>query len=679
MAIGLDFETWCELDLTEVGLDNYVNHPSFRPILASVKSPLSTRVHRYNLFYTGEQRRFREWFENPYAIVWAHNAGFERAVLRASFGLTPHVVDSAVVASAMGAGRKLEAAAPQLLGIDKMEEGRHLMKKFSMGPKPPGPEDFDTKDWDLYGQYCDRDAELSFAIGTQFPDEQYGELLTADMNERGWPVDMTSVDRLLYMVEENKAEALAKFREKHDPDGKLNLSSFPQLKQWCLDRKIRARSFDKDNVAKMITRITQRLETKGPDEGLEAVLDLLQTKVALGGASVEKLPTIKRLTSTRDSRLRDSYLHLGASQTHRTTGRGVQMQNLHRLTEDLVKDFAELDDPTVRWTNEEIAANLRQLFTSSHPEGFLLVGDFSSVESRGLAYLAGEEWKLQAYREGKDLYKVMATKMNPGLAYEAVTKPQRQNGKVGELSCGYNAGGQAVRDFAEKMGTIFTLDEATKIVTDWRESCPNTVQLWRDLDDGLHRAMRSPLGDLIEVKLGNGMYVKITPQPALESIQKQHAGCRDLEIWLAHRSHTLSLRRFFRGCYLNGTTIVYHKASEKKTGNLWSDWHTNPKTKQRDRNTIYGGKLAGILTQSMCRELFFHSLNELEHLLRAVPNAQIIGQFHDEIVIDWWPSTEPGSASRAWTESVMEVAMTGCPLPGFPLAADIKHDYRYTK
>src|SRR5690606_31548398 len=147
-------------------------------------------------------------------------------------------------------------------------------------------------------------------------------------------------------------------------------------------------------------------------------------------------------------RLRDQYVHCGAGQTLRTSGRSVQMQNLKRIGLPVNMDL--LFDANTSWSNNAMAENMRQVFTSSHPQGELIVGDFSSVESRGLAWLSKEAWKTASYREGKDLYKVLASKIF-NTPYERISKTQRQVGKVGELSCGYGAGPGAVKEFAQNM------------------------------------------------------------------------------------------------------------------------------------------------------------------------------------------------------------------------------------
>ena len=136
-----------------------------------------------------------------------------------------------------------------------------------------------------------------------------------------------------------------------------------------------------------------------------------------------------------------------------------------------VRPFSSLDSHTPN----------SQVFTSSDPGGSLLVADFASIESRALAYQAGETWKVDAYHRGEDIYKAQAVKIFRLSGVDVVTKEQRTTGKVGELSCGYGAGPVAVKDFAAKMHVEMSESEAGKLVRDWRDANPKTVDLWERL------------------------------------------------------------------------------------------------------------------------------------------------------------------------------------------------------
>ena len=408
------------------------------------------------------------------------------------------------------------------------------------------------------------------------------------------------------------------------------------------------------------------------------VRQLLETKQILGGSSLKKLQTILDTVGS-DGRLRDQYLHVGAGQSFRTTGKGVQMQNLKRLDQDNIADMLELEDPEVEWDNDRLAENIRQTFTASDPDGLIIVGDFSSVESRGLAWQAGATWKLKEFFAGRDMYKVTAAKQF-SVAYNAVTKPQRQFGKVGELSCGYQAGGEAVQSFADGMGVELTIGEANQIVSDFRTINPEIVQYWAELDEALRRALE--FGSMETVRIGprKNWKVRVYRWHTPATLTEQHPKAQSIGVDVITDTGEVFLQRVFHGCYMRGNSICYYKPSELKSGDLWKNHFTDPKTKQVRFYSIYGGKLAGILTQSMCREMFFYSLRLLSDLLLDVSNVQVIGQFHDEIVLDWWPDVTTRSVDLDDAKKMLEKCMSDPgPLRGFPLEADVKDDYRYTK
>lgn len=689
-----------------MGLDNYIRDPSTRPLVASIASVDATT--RYDFVFGSDgmdpvetKAVFVKHMTQvaKYHRIVAHNAGFERAVLQLMGAGIPSrlLIDSAVIARGVGAGSRLESAAPQLLDADKMVEGARLIQKFSV-PQEDGrilvedPEswsDEDYDDWETFGLYCDLDAELSLGIAqaySDFPSQEWEyEHLTHLMNQRGWPVDLDLVQVMHETYLRNREEVEAAFREEFDGDKPLNFRSTPQLREWCLERGLRVKSFDELSVAKLLPRVQERMvklrasPSVSPSDprhrNLYEVEQMLLTKKELGGSSLSKLERITELVGP-DSRLRDQYLHVGAGQSFRTSGRGVQMQNLKRLgasPDDVEGDVS-------RWSNDMLARNLRQVFRAEHEFGALVVGDFSAVESRGLAYLAGAEWKLDAFREGKDLYKVLAASML-GTSYERVDKAQRQTGKVGELSCGYGAGPKAVRSFAEKMGVAFTEEEAAEVVFGWRDSNPEIVELWEKLNTALHDVVADGFASR-QVTLGTSedpLVLELAHAETPRSLIRQMPTARTVKMTLFRsRSGRPILVRWFQGAFMDGRDVCYHKPSELKSGKLWLDRWT--KDGQSGRYKLYGGKLAGILTQSFCRELFFAAALELEKHLGSVPNAQLIGQFHDELVVEWWPSSDPRGLDLSDVVQLMWGSMSHSTIvPGFPLSAEVNFDRRYIK
>lgn len=693
IIIGLDFETYSPVDLFKHGLDRYVSDPEFRPLVACLSiHDTSIEIYREWTFDfisdPGSVDSFTDTLIDRHepateeVILSAHNVGFELAVLRQmGIHFTGSVIDSAMLSRGFGGASSLEAAAPQLLGSDKLEIGKSLIQLFAVPQAGQESRAFDTSlvkkhpsGWQEFQEYCMKDAELSRQLTTLYyqdmPRHERSNMeLTLKMNQRGWPVDMDAVHNMQQRYLENLDQILEGFRQRTGADD-LNLNSHPQLVKWCEDRGIRAKSFDEKNVGKMLKTIEKKLaKTAGQSEqNYEEVADLLRTKQALGGSSLTKLQTIID-TIGEDGRLRDQYVHIGAGQTWRTSGRGVQMQNLKRLHDPI--DMDQLFDSSHVFSNDELAENLRQVFRAEHPDGQLIVGDFSSVESRGLAWLAGAEKKLQAFRDGKDLYKVLAADIY-GKPYDSITKDERQFGKVGELSCGYQAGAGAVKDFAEGMGVILTEGESSKLVRDWRSVNPEITKFWQTLQVALDQVMQS---GTTEVALAEGNYLRFELILAPQSLRRQtgDSQLKSLKISMYHGVYRTSMVRVFHGIQKDGR---FWKATNRKTGDLWTDHYMNPKTKRPQFYQIYGGKLAGILTQSFCRELFFNCLRQLEDLLGKVPNAQIIGQFHDEIVVEWWPGTWNEDAVIGATKKIMSD-------PGrfssFPLSAEVQASRRYIK
>ena len=709
--IGLDFETFSEVSLPEKGLENYVAHHSFQPILASIAEKGYDTV-RFDLVKEG-YREFETVLQGllsqGYTIV-AHNAGFERRVLKwLGFKDIDHrVVDSAVMSRLLGAGSKLEVASRQLTTTAKRESGRNLMPMFSWPH-----EEYDAPsvayneahpdEWEEYGYYCDVDAEAGLEIVLAglailvelgelnlWERECRYELLTAAQNQQGWFVDKESVHWMDKRAWANTEIAKAQFLQSIDED--LNFNSPIQLKKFCHARGVKVQSLDKYQAPVWLERVNQMLQdTSANGEQLlrwAEVKTMLEIKLEIGGSSLRKLPVILNLLN-KDGRVRHQYMHLGAGQTFRTTGVGIQMQNLARLAK-VKRDLATLQDYSVEWTNTDMAGQLRQVFMAEHPEGELFVGDFAGVESRALAWLADEEWKLEVARKGLDLYMMLVAKYDD-IAYEDVTEEARPKGKYSELSAGYQASAKAVMEFMFRLGFVITLEEAQEWVTSWREACPNIVAFWKALDDLLHLVVATKLERSFFT--ARGLEVRMTPF-VLPTVSEVHPGATSICIRIFQPGTKDALiTRFVHGVYSVGRGLAYYKATETLGDKgLWSNVNETATQKANQGkkpnqkrvqilNTVYGGKVAGIVTQSLCREVFFERLERLDKVLETTQNIGIVGQFHDEVIVEWWPRDPQleGSISAHHLETVMHEVMSESSLIDFPLDAEIKHAHRYIK
>ena len=690
---GLDFETYGEESIRDVGLENYVTQPSFQVLTATLAEVVDGVPvnHRFFDFVTGGDTEL-DAFKHAMRYldtVCAHNAAFEQRVLEFLGAMIPGSVlwDTSVMSRQEGGSSSLAQAAAQLLppGVGKLDEGTRLIRKFSMGPTPPTAESVkNDPDWQTFAEYNIRDAQISAIIATGHwyqcaPRKDIDYPSTYRMNREGWFVDIPLVKEISKRYEQNKKDLLDEFHANFTKPGEepLNFRSHKQKKAFCQDRGVKAVSFDEMHVERYLAALDKKMQDPKLEPGKATqyaeVYQMLKVHQQLGGSSLSKIPKILALTS-KDGRLRDQYMHCGAGQTFRTSGVGVQMQNLKRLS--TIRDVETIYDPNVEWSNDDLASNLRQVFRAEHPDGRLIVGDLSSVESRGLAFLAGETWKLDEYREGRDLYISLASKMF-NLPYDSIDKhsPERSAGKVGELSCGYGAAATAVHSFAQKMGIDMSEAEAAKLVSDWRAQNPNIVEFWATLQ----RLLEEALAGRQAIYTRDDLQVGIDPITAPESLQAMHPGAVSLLLTLKYAGE-LVVSRVFHGCYRRGRDICYYKHSDRKTGDPWNRSYEDPKTKRREYYRIYGGKLAGILTQSFCREIFFIGLSSLSRALRSVPNAKLVGQFHDEIVVEWTPPAEPMSGmSLEEVEGLMDAWMCYSQFQGFPFAAEIKSGHRYIK
>ena len=694
--IGLDFETYSDVDLPTHGLARYLESPHFQVLLASVfyedaysvpvRQTVDFTVHALG-GVNGARQQLQSLLGN--ANIVAHNAGFEWAVLR-RIGIdvpAEKMIDSAVIAACFGADRHLEMAGPQLLGFDKMDEGKDLIKLFAVRQKDQESPAFDVQlklnnpgKWDTFIEYCERDAELGFKIaklvdfgqsdvGLYTSKEQRYSRLTMRMNDVGWPVDVTNVEWMNKYYQRNLEHLERDFRASTGAQD-LNLNSHKQLKEWCENRGFKAVSFDEAHVTKYLKAIEQRRSKQGLTNGQLQVKKLLELKQALGGSSLKKLQTI--LDTVCDRRLKDQYVHCGAIASFRTTGRAVQMQNLTRL--------GRVVEPSSWYelTNPELAENLRQVFGGEQHKR-LIVGDFASVESRGLAWYAGAEWKLDAYRHGKDMYKVLGAQMF-GVHYDDIDKSslERRAGKVGELSCGYQAGPTAVQKFADGMGISMNEAEAADLVWKWRSTNPEIVQFWSVLQEGLESIYALRSSTWSHTLPQEGYTLRMHRVQAPQSLRNQTGGTAVYSLHVSLWYHgTQILRRVFHGINTQGRELCYFKPTSRKTGDLWARGYVDPKTKQWRNYSIYGGKMAGILTQSLCREIFFEVLDKLCLRLRNEQNVQVVGQFHDEIVLEWDGLAD--GAQLITIESVLKQEMSKTSIQGVPLAAEVQSAARYIK
>ena len=688
LRVGVDFETNSNVPLKDAGLGPYSRDNDLQVLMLGVAIRDNDGTLISTAFTIEDALEMAVWAHH-YAslkdlpLTYAHNSGFEMAMFSHFVNRSIKIRDTAVLARIFGANNHLKWAGPQLIGKDKLTTGEEFINVFCKGNPRLVDQAFIEEHralWDDGKMYCAVDAEVCLEIAEQYDCLETSEwdnfFLTNRMNQRGWHVDMPLVEAMMMVRDANTEDLEAKWREDWHPmndKGKpLNLGSPVQVKKYIESLGYTTKSTDKVAMKRLRGRANLRYNSSSATSEDFEMLALIGVKQARGGSSLTKLETIQRQVC-EDGRLRHQYAHCGAGQSWRTSGIGVQMQNLPRLGETL----HQMELGVTGLSNTELIENFRQVFLADAADRVLLVSDLSSIEARVLAWIAWEEWKLKAIKEGRDLYKMLAVDIF-AKTYDEITKTQRASGKVGELGGGYGMGGKALKDFAEKMGIELTLDECYAIITAYRGKNLRIKQLWYDLNNAMLAALQGGFTNDHSVKVGPpsmDYHVDFSTLPEGEPIERIMAGTKMLEMSFWNGNVKL-FWRVWRGCYVTtgqyGPEVVYHKSPiSPNHSKLWSDHTVDEETQARYTNKLYGGKLTGVLVQSFARELFFNHLKEIDQHLEN--GEYMVGQFHDEVVID------TSMSQLEDTERMVAHVMSNSPFPLLPVGCDVKHAYRYTK
>lgn len=667
MKLTIDFETRSEAPLKKIGAWAYAEDPSTEVICMAVKvddnPPYIFAFDRFaelvyqHLETIGASREYFSWLEEEEVkhlirqadIIEAHNAGFERAIY--TFQLLaedwPDIPPtkwrcSAAKAAAFALPRSLEEAGAALgLPITKDPVGRRIMLKLCKPRKPtlhnPAKWHETPEEYFILFNYCIRDVEaeycLSNALRDLSPSEQKLWFLDQEINARGVYADVDAARAALMLIDEhqeNLEEELRRITDGKVKGGKQVAAMLAWIRKHMDMPDLRA-----ETVKNMLAR----------DNGLpDDVRRVLTIRRSLSLSSPAKYQAIIDRANS-DQRLRGLLIYHGAS-TGRWTGSGVQPQNLPRGaftdTDGCVELIRNLDlegisllygDPMTA-----LSTCIRPMLCAA-PGCELMAADFSSIEGRVLAWLAGEKWVLDAYRAGKDMYIVNAAR-TLGIPEEEVTKEIRQKyGKPGELSCGYQGGAKAVRAFGAGEG-LTDEEIMEKIVNPWRDARPNIIRFWSDMERCVIRA----------IKTGEVVYY------------------RDLIKW--------AVRGRFLYCRLpSGRILSYYRPELKKREMPWgkikrqiSYMGVDVYTKKWCRQFTYGGKLTENLVQGIARDLMAEAMLRLDFA-----GFPIVMSVHDEVLCE--------TAEGFWSLSEFENLMVQVPewAEGLPVAADAWRGQRYKK
>lgn len=505
-VMGVDIETYSSVDLNKAGVYAYAEAPDFDILLIGYKFDDDEEVHVIDTLavdrdFDQELYDFREALTDPDIIKTAFNAQFERTCLSKWTGqaMPPEQWRCTMVkALTMGLPGNL-ADAGMALGLpeDKLKDpqGKALIQYFSKPCKPTRvngqrtrnlPE-HDPDKWNLFIRYNRQDVVTEQEILRKLsiyktPDSEQ-ELWSLDqhMNDNGVKLDIPMVEKIVEYDNQRRSELQ---KEAQDITGLANPNSLTQLKKWLSEQGVDMASVTKDTIA-------EALAGDLPDK----VRRMLEIRTALGKTSVAKYSTMLTAVCS-DHRLRGILQFYGANRSGRWAGRLVQTHNLAKNTLPdlaLARELAASGDfDTMQTLFGETAFVFSELIRTAFipSDGCrFIVSDFAAIEARVISWISGEEWRLEAFRSGKDIYCETASQMyKVPVVKHGVNGHLRAKGKVAELACGYQGGIGAMKRM-DRGGSI-PEEELQAVVDAWRAANPKIPKLWRTCELAAKTAIR---------------------------------------------------------------------------------------------------------------------------------------------------------------------------------------------
>lgn len=553
-------------------------------------------------------------------IKWAYNASFERIFLSVwlkrnypqyfvSYSIDEDTVSnyldpsawrcSLVWGAVMGLPLSLKGIGAVLkLDEQKMSEGSDLIRYFCVPCKPTKSNGGRTRNlpehapekWATFVAYNKRDVEVELSIKEKLKNFPVPEFLwdeyhlDQEINDRGIGVDMKLVTNAITFDERSKGTISSQMKDMTDLE---NPNSVVQMKAWLAENGMETETLGKKAVAELM---------KNAPESLAQVLALRQQ---LAKSSVKKYQAMEDAVCD-DGRVRGMFQFYGANRTGRWAGRIVQLQNLPQNHMGDLAEARELvrqgDYDSVEMLYDDIPDTLSQLIRTAFipkPGYKFYVADFSAIEARVIAHLAGESWRADVFKNGGDIYCASAEQMfHVPVKKHGVNGHLRQKGKIAELALGYGGSVGALKAMgALEMG--LSEDELQPLVDAWRASNPNIVQLWWDVD------------------------------AAVKTVVTMHTTAETHGIKFSWRSgmmfiHLPSGRKL---CY------VKPRIGQNKFGGDSITYEGVGSTKKWERLESYGPKFVENIVQAISRDLLMNAMKTLSHCF-------ICGHVHDELIIE---------------------------------------------
>ncbi len=660
--LSIDFETRSAADLATCGAAAYAEHPSTEVVCLALKkhgqkpaiwfSPgfRFPECPDWAALSTIDDNALRQMIAEA-DVIEAHNMEFEFNIWKNTmprYGFTimlplAKLHCSAAKAASCGFPRNLENACIAVgVAQRKDTEGAALMKKLCAPRKPTQDEQKADPDWRKHyfwngtpedfareGLYCMQDVRAEEALSDALPDLSPVEhriwLKSLIINDRGVGIDSRSVEALKVCTDVEREILVDEFKEIAKIDSPTKIK---ELTEYLKENGVETNSLSEDAVSELLN---SDLDPK--------VRRALEIRLACSKSSTAKLtPMIE--ARNRDGRVRGSFLYYGTV-TGRWSSHRLQLHNMPRsgAAEDVdacLAAFNRGDLELIRRDHKGVmaaaASCLRAMIIPAPGKDFVCA-DFSSIEGRVLAWLAGEETALDVYRGGRDPYKVNAAQIY-GVDYDAVSKDQRKVGKVAELELGFQCGVDKYQQKCAEFGVELTHEQADMIVRQWRSARPMTTSLWYELDKCAKNAIRNPGGVFT--------YKRVAFRRDGWLLQMRIPSGRTL-------------------CY-RSPEIVPVEINGRQREEIW---YLNNKG---NRDKLYGGKLTENLTQAVARDLLANAIFNVE-----AHGYPVVLHVHDELVAE----VPEGFGS------VEELCELMCRLPpwadGLPLKAEGWRGKRYRK